>query len=614
MAVAPQINIGERKIIDQETRTVNIKNWVTFFRRNIHRFIEMYLGIKLYPHQRLEFYMMGISSRYGEVAARGTAKSWKAGVLAISMAILYPGSEIVIVSSSKKQASVIIEKKIRPLYDRYENVNREIDSIISNNNDCMVRFKNGSTIFVVALRESARGNRATMIIFEEFRLLDKQKIDSIISPFKHPRQAEFLKLPEYIGRKDLIEEPQEIYITSSGKDTDEFYAIIEDIMKKSVKTDDNNCIFMDYIIGLRYNMQTVQQISQERSKMDEETFRIEYENALVRENKDSFFSRSLFDNARTLKVAYYPQRQETFDTRKNPLGIPLNNGELIIISVDIALKASHRDDNTIISVDRLIPTKKGYQHNIVYQETMRGKNSIVQALRIKQIWYDFSANYIVLDANNAGTAIYDIMTEKTLDPLRGVEYPPMTSMYHKSIKLYDDYKQRTRSPMAIPIIYPMWATEAINSDMAYMTRDALNTDLLKLMCNPTDGEDFLMEDARYFDVSKDLDSLSWFMQPYYQASETQTEFMNLRPIYFGNSVKLVEPSMGRKDRYSSVAYAVWFTRIVLDPNIVKETREIKWEDTAFITPRPVKQSSSPFFGNRCGNVSNNFGRRKLFGS
>lgn len=597
--------ILDEKLLTLEEKKKNVKSWITFFRRNVHRFIQMYFGIKLYPHQCLEFYLMGNSLKYAEVASRGTAKSWKAGVFACAIAVLYPGSEIVVVSSSIKQASIIVDKKIRPLVDRYENLNKEVESIVSNNSDNFIRFRNGSIVFVVPLKESARGNRATLIIYEEYRLLDINRVEAIISPFKHPRQAEFLKFPEY---SHLIEEPREIFITSSGKDTDPFYESIEDILKRSLKSNYYNCLFVDYVMGLKYNMQTVNQILQEKAKMDEETFRIEYENALIRENKNSFFPSSLFTDARTLKIAYYPQHPALYDPKKNKFAIPLKDGEKVIISVDIALKASDDDDNTIISVDRLIPTTKGYQHNIVYQESMRGTNSIVQALRIKQLWYDFSASYIVLDANNAGTAIYDIMTEQTIDTTRGIEYPPMTVFYHKSISRYEDYKQRTRSPNAIPVIYPMWATETINSEMAYMCRDALKTDRLRMMCLPQVGEEFLMEQAKYFDANKDLSLLSWFMRPYYQASETQNEMVNLIPTFSENKVKLVEPSQGRKDRYVSVAYGVWFTKTVLDPGIVKEVKEIKPEDIVMLAAPQKNNMSCGHFGKRVKSL-----RRTLFG-
>ena len=595
------------KLLSQAQKIENKTKWIIFFRNNIHRFIEMYFGIELYPHQRLEFFLMSQHTNYAEIASRGTAKSWKGGVFALAWCVLYPNSEIVIVAESKKQAGIIIDKKIRPLYEQYENVNKEIKSIVNNNNDMEIRFNNGSVIFVVPLRESARGNRCTLLIKEEARLLDKEKIDSIISPFKHPRQVPYLKNPKY---SKLAEEPREITISSSGRESEVWYNDIKKIIKDSINGKDSICLFADYIIGLRYNMHTVNQISKERIKLGEESFAIEYENALIRENKDTFFTNSLIESCRTLKTPYYPQHFSRYVLNKNPLAIPQKDGELIVITVDIAMKASSNNDNTIIKVDRLMPTKKGYQHNFVYTETMRGKNTLVQALRIKQLWCDFSANYIVIDTNGNGIGVYDAMTEITVDNTRGIEYPAMTSMYHKSISKYDDYRQRTKAIDALPIVYPMWASEAMNSECAFLVRDLMKSDMIKMLCKPNDGEEFLLEKAKYFDVKKDMDLFSWFMMPYYQESETQGEMTNLKPIYSGNQVKLIETKNGRKDRYTALAYVCYFVKIVLDPLIVKETREINYKEQVVIsTPTINKQSSR--FGGKSG--FGNFGRRGLFG-
>lgn len=598
------------KLLTITEKEENKKKWITFFRRNIHRFIEIYFGIKLYPHQRLEFYAMGTNTNYVEVASRGTAKSWKVGLFALAWGTLFPNSEITIVAESKNQAGIIIEKKIRPLKEKYENVDNEIASITTNNNTMEVVLKNGSVIFVVPLRETARGNRSTVIIREERRLLNNEKLNSIIAPMAHPRQAEYLKDPKY---SHLVEEPRNISITSSGRDSEEWYKDVDEALKLSFAGKDSICIFADYLLALRYNMQTVQQISQEKSRMDNETFSIEYENMLIRENKDSFFQHSLIDSCRSLKIAYYPQLSTNYIPNKNLLAIPKTIGEIILVSVDIALKASGNNDNTIIHVDRLVPTKNGYSHNIVYTESMHGKNTLIQALRIKQVYVDFNANYIILDTAGNGIGIYDAMTELTIDNSRGINYPAMTTMRHSSISKYDDYVRRTKAINAIPIIYPMVAGEAINSEAHFLVRDLMKKDMIKILCNPNDGEEFLYSKARYFDVKKDMPNLNFFMRPYYQANELQTEMTSLKPTFSGNLVKLEEPYNGRKDRYMALAYDCWFTKVVLDPAIVKEIKDIDYTQQVVVASGGVSNSnnfskSKQRFGN-----SGVFKRRSLFG-
>lgn len=46
--VRPKSMVRSADILDD--RRSRYKRWITFFRRNPHRFIELYFGIKLYPY------------------------------------------------------------------------------------------------------------------------------------------------------------------------------------------------------------------------------------------------------------------------------------------------------------------------------------------------------------------------------------------------------------------------------------------------------------------------------------------------------------------------------------------------------------------------------------
>ncbi len=84
-----------------------------------------------------------------------------------------------------------------------------------------VEFKmNGSKMWVDPATDSSRGGRATLLIFEECRLIKKQILDSVFTKMSHPRQSMFLNLPQYQNdngtpKQRWIEDAQEIYITSS---------------------------------------------------------------------------------------------------------------------------------------------------------------------------------------------------------------------------------------------------------------------------------------------------------------------------------------------------------------------------------------------------------------
>lgn len=153
-----------------EERRKNLIDWITFYRRNMHRFVEHYFGIELYFYQKIWLYMMSTRDSFVAIASRASAKTWLVAVLALARAVLYPNSEIVVVSSTKEQAGILVEEKIKPLYENYPNITREIKNLTTNLNKWQVDFHNGSVIKIVASRDSARGKIFKTICFRFMQL------------------------------------------------------------------------------------------------------------------------------------------------------------------------------------------------------------------------------------------------------------------------------------------------------------------------------------------------------------------------------------------------------------------------------------------------------------
>lgn len=75
------------------------KKWITFYRLNLDIFVEDYLMLKnLKLFQKIMLYLMGLSEIFVTVASRGISKSYTIGLYAVSRAILYPNSKIIIAS------------------------------------------------------------------------------------------------------------------------------------------------------------------------------------------------------------------------------------------------------------------------------------------------------------------------------------------------------------------------------------------------------------------------------------------------------------------------------------------------------------------------------------
>lgn len=147
-----------KKISKKEEFEEKLMDWVTFYRRNLHRFVEHYLQLELHLYQKLLIYLMNLYPLIVIVACRAAAKSYIIAIFACARCILFPNSKIVIASSTKSQASLIVTEKIqKELIPNSPNLAREIKDIKTSSNQTEVIFHNGSTITVCPASDNARG-------------------------------------------------------------------------------------------------------------------------------------------------------------------------------------------------------------------------------------------------------------------------------------------------------------------------------------------------------------------------------------------------------------------------------------------------------------------------
>lgn len=549
----------------------NLIDWVTYYRRNIHRFIEHYFQIKLHLYQVIWIYFMSICDSFVATASRASAKSWLIAVLALARAVLYPNSEIVIVAKTKKQAGIIFGK-IDMLKKDFPNIDREISYFKNSQNDRICNLYNSSKIVAVICDDGGRGERSNFTIGEEFRIMDKDKYDAIVRPFAVARQAPYLKNPKY---SHLVEEPKEILITSAYYKNLWWYDEMKENIKLMLKGEKSGVIYFDYPVAIRHGIKTRKLIEKDKQKMDMVSFQQEYENIPFGENSNAYFKLDMFSNNRNLKKVFYPLREDEFNRKKNPHAIKRKEGEVRAISVDIATRKGESNDNTIISCIRGLPTKKGYIREYVYMESHQGEHTGKQALRIKQLYNDFKADYIVLDLQQAGIAVFERLATITKDEERDVEYEAYTVMEHDTLdkKLISELKEKTLAEMAKPIIYPIRGNAKLNNDIAIDFRDKLQRNMISLPINHTEAEEFLNDKNKSFKNSDDINFKMWLLHPYMQFSYMVNETINLSYKIVSGNIKLEEPRGAMKDRYSSCSYGNYFMSL-LEQDFLRSDNDI----------------------------------------
>lgn len=586
MAVAKKKTTQE--VFQEKTEKLmnGVAYWAAFYRMNPQRFVADYLNIQLKLFQKILIYMMIVSTHFAYFAARGQGKSWLVALYCVVRCILFPGSKIIIASYRKEQSLEIIQKIEEDFLKLHSwgsaNLQAEISYISTSVNKPIVEFKNGSWIKTAVASDSARHNRANIIVVDEFRLVPKTIIDTILKKFlTAPRQPGYLSLPEYKGKPEYEERNCEMYMTSAyykehwcyRKAQSYFVNMLDDTKKYF-------CVGLPYQISIREGLLSRAQIQDEMSEedFDPTTFRMEMECLFEGEADGAFFKYDDITPRRKIKKAFYPLAVY----KAHNMSIPeLETNEERVLGVDVALVSSKKNNNdaAALTIGRSFPTD-GYEYtdNIVYQETHEGLTTDELGLITMRMFYQYHCTYMALDIRSAGIAIFDFLAKDQYDPEYGCTYPALTAYNN------DVIAERCKVKGAAPKIWCISATADFNSQTATALRAGFQTGRVNLLVNEFECEDVIKQIRGYKNMTP-VEQAS-LKTPYIQISFMINELVNLEYSITNNNVKLKEKSGMRKDRYSSLQmqyYVVQQLGLKLRPN-VESTEKLVQKLAKFIRP------------------------------
>lgn len=561
--------------LSNERNMDNFLLWNTFFKRNLHRVATDLLGIKLYLYQILILYLMGVSRFVVIIASRSAAKSFIIALYACCICIVRPGAKVVLSSATKGQSKLIISEKIRnELMNKSAMLRKEIRSIKDNQNEVVVFFRNTSTITVVPASENGRGYRSTCIIREEFRQIDKHIEDSVLAPFQIIRTPPFLMNAFYDGNKELQEESVDVYISSSWLDNGHWmWKIVDQAYDGMIDGSDMCLLAFDESITLKHGIKSMTYMQNEKKKQDPLTWRIEFLNERVKEDVSAYFTYSMLQKNQRVKKAFYPRKSvDARANKKNPYDIPKQVGEVRIVSCDMAFIEDKRNDNSIFSCMRLLPEYKtynrensdtlnisnGYRRVVSYMESVQGGDTFKQARRIRQLYEDFHADYIVLDMRNAGVSIYDALARIMYDEERDCEYSPLSCMND------DKTANRVIADGAEPCIFVVNATPKLNSDIAQDFRRILDEGMIDLLVGFEQASEEILPNISDYVNAPDANTQMFYESPFLETqaliSET-TGLIHEKNVQTG-VITIKERGSNRKDRYTSVSYGSYFAGLL----------------------------------------------------
>ena len=567
-----RLNIAKEQSM-AEKQEDNLIDWCTFYRRNIHRFAEHYLGLNLHLYQKIMLYLMNLCPLVVLLCSRAVGKSWIVSVYSCCVCILYPGSKILATAKRKHTVELLIKEKIeKELIKSSPNLQREIKKISTSNNNVEVQFWNGSTFVVSPCNDDARGQRATLLIVDEFRQCDKTILDSVFSPMLIKRQPPFTFKTEY---EHLKEEPREIYLSSAWYKSHWMWNLIKESIL-GIYDGSSVVLCMDYAISVKHNIRSTAQMKKEKKKMSPIVFDMEYNNIMAGGAENQFYSFELVSQAQKIKKAWYPMPLEDWaNNKKTWFGdIKKQNGEIRLVAMDIAMMSTKKgktaNDLSVVKCIRVLPNGNKYERQEVYTETIEGIDIDNQAIKVRRIMRDFQANYLIFDAREFGINLTDSMAKTLYDEDRDIEYPPIKVMNN------DDLADRCRNDIAEPIMWAFMGTAESNHKMHTAMLGALMDKKYKMLISQVScKEEYLAEKKEY--VTGNVNQKSLYELPYIHSDLTVNEMINLSKDYVkGSLVKLKEPRNGLKDKYVTSAMANLFVQEELEVKLT-EKRNSKWD-------------------------------------
>lgn len=561
-----------------------IIDWITFYRRNIPVFIEHYLKIPLHWYQIIWLYILNSFISVVIIAGRASAKSYVIAIFSCAKCILYPNTKVIVVSGTKKQAGLIVKEKIqKELIPKSENLRREIKRVSINANDIEVTFHNGSSLVVVVGNEDALGYRGTILIYEEFKRIKKYVIDKVIKPFAMTRPAEFRTNEEceqygikYRDNQEFNEETANIYISSAAPTSHWMGKLLKDTVK-SKYSDGRSCMLAtDYSIALKHNIKTKSDLIEAKRTTDPITWREEYENEMLREGAHAYFSYELLTKNQKNKKALYPRKHEDVKGRhKSQHHIPKLNGEIRVLSCDMAfMERAEKNDNSCFTFIRAFPEsityessnvdgksieiKNGYRRVVPYLEAKPGSDVDKQAIRIKQLYYDFDADYLVLDTRNGGLLVYDRLAKVLYDEERDCEYPAWKCINDA------DVANRVNVVDAIENVFVINASKRLNHIIAESLSGILKSNMIDLLINLDEAKDILESNVPEYTSTMNPEVQGFYERPYLETQALINEMMSLEYTRDEQTgiITLFETGSNTKDRYTSLSYGSYFISLL----------------------------------------------------
>lgn len=497
-----------------------------------------------------------------------------------SCCMLYPGLEYAVTAQTKENAASVVGEKVNEILSFYPAINNEIADLHLAKNSAEVLFKNGSRLNILANSQTSKGQRRKRMAIEESVLVDNFTFQDALAPIVDvPRRTR--------GKKSVVD-PKELngqinFLSTAGfKGTSEYTRFL-DMIDGMIEGNGDMVLTADWKLSTWFGRgKTMEQIKTLKRTTPKNIFDQNYASRWVGAVSGAIVSYGAMQKARDF--------EDTCCVRPND-----NKEHEYYAGYDIARSENTGNNKSALSVVEVFRDDRGIVNraNLVYLTLIPNYwTNEKQAIFAKKVYNNFKFRAIIVDGNGVGVGVMDELLKEQHED--GVTYGPWGVM---------NENRKTEVPGAPKIVYCMKAGSGNNPDV--ITNFATWFDTGKIhIARPIREEDL---------ANFNGENLFGDFLPKKETEEFVSEVFNIKMVINGKNITIekIDKKLD-KDRYSSVAYVLWYiknfaetlevrTKMELTDSLRKAFEQVG-EGQKKYTPFGNRMSRNPF-----GDFRNPFG-------
>jgi len=539
-SVKPTDDKSKNKFDDNMDKYTEFLSWARFYPDLFLDLIKPKIGaLKLHSDQRIFLRStVRFVSLYG-VFPRGWGKTFNEVLAMYVVSVLFPNMEQALTAQTKENAASLLKDKHTEIIKYYPWFKNEIYKPKFSKNDAEVLFLNGSRVDILANAQTSKGQRRKKIMIEEAALLDNVTFEDALEPI--------VEIGRTTGGELAIVNPEELnqqinFFTTSGfKGTDE-HVRSQTMVKSMVELKGEIVLGSDWKLGCWNGRgSNRKQIEKKKKRMSAVAFAQNYESKWVGSVENSLVDIQALMRIRSLNEPVFEPR----------------SGYEYFLGVDVARSqntANNQSSIVVIEVERY-PSGRIKSANLVNLiNVSNALNFSSQALEVKRVKNKYNASMTICDGNGLGQGLIDALMQSQDDPINGETYLAWNTTNTDAIP--DDSNYET-------CLYDLKA-QGVNVSVIVNFIDYVDSGKLRIL-EKKQYSDYDVNDKKYYETN---------ILPFVQTDFLIEEIVNLQFID-GKKIKQVVKKVN-KDRYSALAYALWYIKNFEDNTIEDKGSDIDY--------------------------------------